>query len=130
MSSVHGRGEARREKTDVCENEDEFEERVTEVTAASQESPFARAQITMSGRGRTSPIQGGDQRKKLDFISVEICSEGKGKGDRGKGAPGGKGGVGSKGLPLCTRMTRDEVEEETKYEEDLEEYRQEVKKLP
>ena len=88
MSSVHGREEARREKTDVRENEDEFEERVTQVKAEKeqvkrvryreQEEPEeTRAQIPVSGRGRTSPIQGGDQRKKLDFISVEICSEGR-----------------------------------------------------
>ena len=76
-------GEARREKTDVCENEDEFEERVTKVKAEKEqvkrvrfreeeEPEETRPRIPMSGRGRTSPIQGGDQRKKLDFISVEI----------------------------------------------------------
>ena len=89
MSSVHG-GEARREKTDVCENEDEFVERVTQVKAekeqvkrvrfrVEEETEETRAQIAISGRGRTSTIQGADQRKKLDFISVEICSEGKKK---------------------------------------------------
>ena len=76
-------GEARREKTDVCENEDEFEERVTKVKAEKEqvkrvrfreeeEPEETRAQIPMNSRGRTNPTQGGDQRKKLDFISVEI----------------------------------------------------------
>ena len=138
--TVHGGGEARREKTDVCENDDEFEERVTQVTAekeqvkrvrftVEEEPEETRAQITISGRGRTSPIQGADQRKKLDFISLEICSDGRGKGDRGKGAPGGKGGVGSKELLQCMRMTRDEVEDETKYEENREQKWQEVMKI-
>ena len=88
MSSVHERGEARREKRDVCENEDEFEERVTQVKAEKEqvkrirfreeeEPEETRVQITICGRGRTSPIQGGDQGKELDFISVEMCSEGR-----------------------------------------------------
>ena len=56
--------------------------------------------------------------------SSETCGSG-----RGKGAHGGKGGVRSKVLPHCARMSRDEEKEETKDEEEREEYWQEVRNI-
>ena len=87
MSSVHGEGRRDvRRQTSVRTRE--FEERVTQAKAENEqvkrvrfreeeEPEETRAQIPMNSRGRTSPTKGGDQRKKLDFISVEICSEGR-----------------------------------------------------